>query len=94
MFVDANEFFPLSVMDLGPALAEDVWIDFVWTVELLDLWERVIVGEGKRTPETAAFSVGGGYISGSSNENITIYTESGTTIYNESGYDKRVRIGV
>ena len=40
-------------MDLVLALAEDLLIDFVWTDELLDEWERVIVSEGKRTPETA-----------------------------------------
>jgi len=53
VFVDANELFPFSVMDLVLALAEDLLIDFVWTDELLDEWERVIVREGKRTPETA-----------------------------------------
>lgn len=53
VFVDANELFPFSVMDLVLALAEDLLIDFVWTDELLDEWERVIVREGQRTPETA-----------------------------------------
>lgn len=53
VFVDANELFPFSVMDLVLSLAEDLLIDFVWTDELLDEWERVIVREGKRTPETA-----------------------------------------
>jgi hypothetical protein len=53
VFVDANELFPFSTMDLVLALAEDLLIDFVWTDELLDEWERVIVDEGKRTPETA-----------------------------------------
>jgi len=28
-------------------------VDFVWTDELLDEWERVIVREGKRTPDAA-----------------------------------------
>lgn len=40
-------------MDLILALAEDLLIDFVWTDELLDEWERVIVRGGYRTPETA-----------------------------------------
>jgi hypothetical protein len=31
VFVDANELFPLSVMDLVLALAEDLLIDFGWT---------------------------------------------------------------
>ena len=53
MFVDANELFPFSVMDLVLSLAEDLLIDFVWTDELLEEWERVIVREGTRTPETA-----------------------------------------
>ena len=53
VFVDANELFPFSVMDLVLSLAEDLLIDFVWTDELLDEWARVIVHEGKRTPETA-----------------------------------------
>ncbi len=53
VFVDANELFPFSVMDLVLSLAEDLLIDFVWTDELLDEWERVIVREGRRAPETA-----------------------------------------
>jgi predicted nucleic acid-binding protein len=53
VFVDANELFPFSVMDLVLSLAEDLLIDFVWSEELIDEWERVIVREGKRTPETA-----------------------------------------
>ncbi len=53
VFVDANELFPFSVMDLVLTLAEELVIDFVWTEELLAEWERVIVGEGKRTPTTA-----------------------------------------
>jgi predicted nucleic acid-binding protein len=40
-------------MDLVLSLAEDLLIDFVWTDELLGEWERVIVREGKRSPETA-----------------------------------------
>ena len=53
VFVDANELFPFSVMDLVLTLAEELVIDFVWTDELLSEWERVIVREGKRTPATA-----------------------------------------
>jgi predicted nucleic acid-binding protein len=53
VFVDANELFPFSVMDLVVILAEELVIDFVWTDELLSQWERVIVREGKRTPATA-----------------------------------------
>jgi hypothetical protein len=53
VFVDTNELFPFSVMDLVLALAEDLVMDFVWTDELLAEWEKVIVREGKRTPATA-----------------------------------------
>jgi hypothetical protein len=53
VYVDANELFPFAVMDILLALAEDLIIDFVWSEELLDEWERVIVREGKRSPESA-----------------------------------------
>jgi len=53
VFVDANELFPFSIMDLVLSLAEDLLLDFVWTDELLAEWERVIVREGKRTPQTS-----------------------------------------
>jgi len=53
VFVDANELFPFSIMDLVLSLAADLLLDFVWTDELLAEWERVIVREGKRTPQTA-----------------------------------------
>lgn len=53
VFVDANELFPFAVMDVVLALAEDLVINFIWSEELLDEWERVIVREGKRTAESA-----------------------------------------
>jgi hypothetical protein len=53
VFVDANELFPFAVMDVVLALAEDLVIDFIWSEELLNEWERVIVREGKRTAESA-----------------------------------------
>ena len=53
VFVDANELFPFSTMDVVLALAEDLIIDFVWSDELLDEWQRVIVREGKRTAGSA-----------------------------------------
>lgn len=53
VFVDANELFPFGVMDVVLALAEDLVIDFVWSEELLDEWERVIVRDGKRNAESA-----------------------------------------
>ena len=53
VFVNANELFPFSVMDLVLSLAEDLLIDFVWSEELIAEWERVIVREGKRTRKAA-----------------------------------------
>lgn len=53
VYVDANELFPFAVMDIVLALAEDLVIDFIWSEELLDEWERVIVREGKRQPASA-----------------------------------------
>jgi PIN domain len=40
-------------MDLILTLAEDQLFEFVWSEELLDEWERVIVERGKRTEESA-----------------------------------------
>lgn len=56
VFVDSNELFPFSVMDLILTLAEDQFFEFVWSEELLDEWERVIVRGGQRS-ETSARSV-------------------------------------
>lgn len=53
VYVDSNELFPFAVMDVLLALAEDLILDFVWFEELLDEWERVIVREGERSPESA-----------------------------------------
>ena len=54
VFVDTSVLFPFSVMDLFLALAEDSIHHVLWTDELLDEWERVIVREHQRTPESAA----------------------------------------
>ncbi len=53
VFVDSNELFPFSVMDLILTLAEDQLFEFVWSEELFDEWERVIVREGRRSQESA-----------------------------------------
>jgi predicted nucleic acid-binding protein len=53
VFVDSNELFPFTIMDLILTLAEDQLFEFVWSEELLDEWERVIVREGQRTQESA-----------------------------------------
>lgn len=54
VFADSNVLFPFSVMDLLLALSEDGVHDVIWTDDLLDEWERVIVREHKRSPESAA----------------------------------------
>lgn len=41
-------------MDLLLALTEDGVHEVLWTDDVLDEWERVIVREQRRTPETAA----------------------------------------
>ncbi|MGH8909925.1 MAG: hypothetical protein ACRD0K_26380 [Egibacteraceae bacterium] len=54
VFVDTSVLFPFSVMDLFLALTEDAVHQMPWTDELLAEWERVIVREHRRTPETAS----------------------------------------
>lgn len=54
VYVDANELFPFTIMDVILALAEDLVIDVVWSDELLDEWQRVITRDGRRTAESAA----------------------------------------
>lgn len=57
VFIDTSELFPFTIMDVLLTLSEDFLFTWVWTDELLDEWEEVIVREGQRTPESAA-SVG------------------------------------
>ncbi len=45
VFIDTNVLFPFSVMDLMLALTEDGIHDVMWSDNLLDEWERVIVRE-------------------------------------------------
>jgi predicted nucleic acid-binding protein len=54
VFIDTSVLFPFSVMDLLLALTEDGVHQVLWTDELLDEWERVIVREHQRSSETAA----------------------------------------
>lgn len=58
VFIDTNELFPFTIMDLLLTLAEDFLFTWVWTDEILGEWEEVIVREGKRTPESATSVVG------------------------------------
>lgn len=53
-FIDTREVFPFTIMDVLLSLAEDFLFTWVWTDEVLDEWEEVIVREGRRTPESAA----------------------------------------
>ncbi|MCZ7627674.1 MAG: PIN domain-containing protein [Microthrixaceae bacterium] len=53
-FADSNVLFPFSVMDLLLALSEDGVHEVIWTDDLLDEWERVIVREHKRSSESAS----------------------------------------
>ena len=54
VFIDTNVLFPFSVMDLMLALTEDGIHDVMWSDDLLDEWERVIVRERRRSPDAAA----------------------------------------
>ncbi len=54
VFIDTSELFPFTVMDVLLTLSEDFLFTWVWTDELLDEWEAVIVREGKRPRESAA----------------------------------------
>ncbi len=54
IFADSNVLFPFSVMDLLLALSEDSVHEVIWTDDLLDEWERVIVRGHKRSAESAA----------------------------------------
>jgi excisionase family DNA binding protein len=54
VFIDTNVLFPFSVMDLMLALSEDAIHEVMWTDDLLDEWERVIVREHRRSVDAAA----------------------------------------
>jgi hypothetical protein len=54
VFIDTSELFPFSIMDVLLTLSEDFLFTWVWTDEVLDEWEKVIVREGLRPPESAA----------------------------------------
>ncbi len=54
VFIDTSELFPFTIMDVLLTLAEDFLFTWVWTEEILEEWEEVIVREGRRTPESAA----------------------------------------
>ena len=53
VFIDTSELFPFTIMDVLLTLTENRMFIWVWTDELLDEWEEVIVREGQRTVESA-----------------------------------------
>lgn len=53
VFIDTSELFPFRIMDVLLTLSEDFLFTWVWTDELLDEWQHIIVREGVRTPESA-----------------------------------------
>lgn len=53
VFIDTSELFPFTIMDLLLTMSEDFLFTWVWTDELLDEWEEVIVREGVRSAESA-----------------------------------------
>lgn len=54
VFIDTSELFPFTIMDVLLTQVEDRLFNWVWTDEVLDEWQDVIVREGHRTPESAA----------------------------------------
>jgi hypothetical protein len=58
LYLDTNVLFPMTLMDLLLAMAEDFHHDLLWSDFLLDEWERVIVRERRRTPEQASAITG------------------------------------
>lgn len=54
LYLDTNVLFPMTLMDLMLAMAEDFHHDLLWSDFLLDEWERVIVRDRRRTPEQAS----------------------------------------
>lgn len=53
VFIDTSELYPFSVMDVLLTMSENFLFTWVWTDELLDEWERVIVEDRQRTVESA-----------------------------------------
>ncbi|MDR1265862.1 MAG: PIN domain-containing protein [Propionibacteriaceae bacterium] len=53
VFIDTSELFPFTIMDVMLTLSDELIFTWVWTDELLDEWEAVIVREGRRGLESA-----------------------------------------
>ncbi len=54
VFADTNVVFPFSIMDLLLGMAEDGIHNFIWSNDLLDEWQRVIVENNQRSAKSAA----------------------------------------
>ena len=52
--MDTNGLFPFTIMDTLLTLAEERIFTWVWTDELIEEWERVIVREQRRSADSAA----------------------------------------
>jgi len=53
VFIDTSELFPFTIMDVLLTLSEDRLFTWVWTDEILEEWQDVIVRGGQRTPDSA-----------------------------------------
>lgn len=53
VFIDTSELFPFTIMDTLLTMSEDLLFTWVWTDEVLDEWEQVIVREGVRSTASA-----------------------------------------
>ena len=53
MFIDTSELYPFTIMDVLLTMSQELLFTWVWTDELLNEWERVIVENGVRTSESA-----------------------------------------
>ncbi|MGE3621616.1 MAG: PIN domain-containing protein [Acidimicrobiia bacterium] len=53
MYIDTSELYPFTIMDVLLTMSEELLFTWVWTDELLDEWERVIVEGGVRTRHSA-----------------------------------------
>lgn len=53
VFIDTSELYPFTVMDVLLTGSEELLFTWVWSDELLEEWERVIVEGGVRTRRSA-----------------------------------------
>lgn len=53
VFIDTSKLFPFTIMDVLLSLSEDLLFTWVWTEDVLEEWQTVIVREDVRSPESA-----------------------------------------